>query len=300
MIGTVVNDRTLSILEVALAIEERGFYAVSCGEHTHMPVATVHRYANSADLPDIYKRFPDPWVTLSMAAAVTRTLKVGTSVALLAEHNPIALAKTIATLDYWSSGRVIVGAGYGWNAPEMSNNGIDPKHNKAIFREKVQAMRKLWSEEKASFDGEYVRFTESWCWPKPVQQPGPPVLIGAAPRAYTFRDVAELGDGWMPDATWLGERLAAERLPEALAELRRYMEMAGRRLSDLTIRLSGVAGFKRNTLDDIRDRCPTVSQIDKWEEMGVTEIGLSVPVDDRDMFLGALDVYAELQERVGK
>ena len=114
VIGTVVNDTTLSILEVAPEIEARGFYAISVGEHTHMPVATKHRYANSDDLPEIYKHFPDPWITLAMAGAVTKKIRLGTSICLIPEHNPIVLAKVIATLDYWSNGRVIIGAGYGW------------------------------------------------------------------------------------------------------------------------------------------------------------------------------------------
>jgi alkanesulfonate monooxygenase SsuD/methylene tetrahydromethanopterin reductase-like flavin-dependent oxidoreductase (luciferase family) len=210
------------------------------------------------------------------------------------------LAKTIATLDYWTGGRVVIGAGYGWNAPEMANNGVDPKRNKAIFREKVRAMQALWSQETASFDGEFVQFSESWSWPKPIQQPGPPILIGAAPRAYAFKDVVELADGWMPDATWVGDRLEAERLPAALDELRHRMDEAGRDFSRLTIRLSGVTGFKKDTVEEIRERCPTPAQVAAWADLGVNELGLSVPVLDRDLFLKALDVYAELQAEVNR
>ena len=297
-IGTVLNDQSLSVLEVAPAIEERGFYGMSCGEHTHMPVDTRHQYASSDELPDIYKRFPDPWTTLAMAAAVTERLRVQTSIALLAEHNVLALAKTIATLDYWSGGRVVIGAGYGWNAPEMRNNGVDPKRNKDVFREKVRAMKELWTQETASFDGEFVRFSESWAWPKPVQKPHPPILIGAAPRKYTYRDVAELGQGWMPDATWLGERLACERLPERLEQLRARVAEAGRDPSDLTIQLSGVTGFRKNTVEEIQARCPTPKQVEAWRELGVTALVLGAPLKDRDLFLRSLDIFRELQTAV--
>ena len=167
-----------------------------------------------------------------------------------------------------------------------------------MFRENVRAMKALWTEETASFEGEFVNFTESWAWPKPIQQPHPPILIGAAPREYTFRDVVELGDGWRPDATWVGERLGCERLPESLEVLRERMEEAGRDPKSLTIRLSGVTGFRKDTPEEIKACRPTPQMVENWAALGVTQIGLSAPPKNRDLFLCALDTFAELQAAV--
>ncbi len=169
----ILNDTTLPMREVAPLVEEYGLDALFLGEHTHTPVATVHpQYPGG--LPEFYKRFLDPFVQLAVAAAVTERVRIGTGVLLVAERNPLELAKAVASLDVVSGGRVEVGVGLGWNTLEMVNNGIDPKRRRAIFREKLAVLRRLWTEDVVGVDGEFVRFTDSWVYPKPLQKPHPP------------------------------------------------------------------------------------------------------------------------------
>ena len=292
-IGAVLNDQTLSVLEVAPEIEARGFTSMSVGEHTHMPVATKHKYANSADLPDIYKRFPDPWVTLTAAAACTKKLRLGTSVCLIAEHNPIVLAKTIATLDHLSGGRVDIGAGYGWNPPELLNNGVAFNQRRQVFRENILAMKALWTQETASFEGEFVKFTESWAYPKPAQTPHPPIFIGAQPGPRTFHDIATISDGWMPDRSWLGDRME-----EHFKQLRLACEEAGCNPDDLNFMLSGVNGFRRNTIEEFRERLPSPELIESWRALGIRRINISIPLQERSFMLRCLDATCKLMELV--
>src|SRR3954447_141938 len=188
-IVTQLTDRSPSIVDVARAVEERGFESLWLGEHTHCPVDTVHRYTSGkyaagaktrgGYVPEFYKRMPDPYILLAAAAAATSTLRLGTSVGLPAEHNPLEMAKEVASLDLISGGRFEFGVGYGWSELEASNNGIPFNRRRDVMREKLLAMKALWAQETASFAGEYVNFTESWSWPKPVQRPNPPILLGA-------------------------------------------------------------------------------------------------------------------------
>lgn len=292
-IGAVLNDKTLSVLEVAPEIDARGFHSMSVGEHTHMPVATKHKYANSADLPDIYKRFPDPWVTLTAAAACTKNVRLGTSICLIAEHNPIILAKTIATLDQLSGGRVDIGAGYGWNPPELLNNGVEFKNRRQVFRENILAMKALWAQETAAFDGEFVKFTESWAYPKPAQDPHPPIFIGAQPGPRTFHDIVTISDGWMPDRSWLGDQME-----DHFKRLRIACQEVGRDSGDLYFTLSGVNGFRRNTIEEFRERLPSQDLIEKWRALGFRRINISIPVQERSFMLRCLDATRDVMELV--
>ena len=218
----ITNDSTLSILEVAPLIEAAGLHSIFQGEHSHIPVDTVYPGSAEGTVPDFYKRFPDLFVTLAAAAAVTTTLRVGTGVVLVAEHQPLRLAKAVASLDELSGGRVDFGVGYGWNAPEMVNNGVDPKRRRDVFGEHLRVISALWADDVVEHDGEWSSFTRSWSLPKPRQaghrRPGPPILIGAAAGPKTFEHVLELADGWYPltgpsllDDTARLRTLAAER-----------------------------------------------------------------------------------------
>jgi len=207
------SDRGIAPARAAQAAEAAGFARFSVPEHTHIPVRreTPHPRTGTQELPDDrYLRTLDPWVALSMAAAVTSTIGLGTAVALPAEHDPITLAKTIASLDHLSGGRVVLGAGFGWNLDELADHGVPPGRRRAVVREYLEAMQALWSQDEASYQGEFVSFAGSWAWPKPVQQPRVPILVGAAGTEKTFAWIARSADGWLttPGETDLDAKLA--------------------------------------------------------------------------------------------
>src|SRR4051812_11792453 len=185
---------------VARAAEERGFASYYIPEHTHIPVArtTPWPMGDGAELPMAYARTLDPYVALATAAAVTSRIRLGTGIALVAQHDPIALAKTIATLDLLSGGRFTWGIGFGWNKEEMGDHGVAFSERRDVVREYVEAMAVLWREEVAAYDGKYAHVSPSWAWPKPVQEPRPPVLLGGAAGPKLFAAIAEWADGWMP------------------------------------------------------------------------------------------------------
>jgi probable F420-dependent oxidoreductase len=194
------SDRGIRPAEAARAAEELGFHGFYVPEHTHIPVrrTAAHPGTGGADLPDDrYLRTLDPWVALSMAAAVTSTIRLGTAVALPVEHDPITLAKTIASLDHLSGGRVVLGVGFGWNTDELADHGVPASRRRAALREYLEAMQTLWSWEEASYQGEFVKFDASWAYPKTVSQPRPPVLVGAGGGPRTFEWIARSADGWL-------------------------------------------------------------------------------------------------------
>ena len=190
------TDRSLPVADFARAAAERGFDAVLLPEHTHIPVCTESPYPGGGDLPERYRRTLDPYVALSVVAAQTE-LKIGTCISLVAQHDPIALAKTIATLDFISGGRFSLGVGYGWNVPELANHGREAASRRAIVREYVALMRALWQDTEAEFHGDHANLSPSWAWPKPVQQPSVPVLLGCqlTPRGYA--EIVGWADGWI-------------------------------------------------------------------------------------------------------
>lgn len=193
------SDRGITPAAAAAAAEEHGFASFYVPEHTHIPASrdTAHPATGDSSLPDDrYMRTLDPWVALGTVAAVTERIRLGTCVALPLEHDPITLAKTIASLDHLSGGRVVMGAGFGWNLEEMKDHGVDPSRRRTILREYVEAMRALWTEEQASYHGEFVSFAESWAWPKPAQS-RVPVLLGAAGTDKSFSWLVRSADGWI-------------------------------------------------------------------------------------------------------
>ena len=193
------SDRGITPAAAAAAAEQHGFSSFYVPEHTHIPASrdTAHPATGDASLPDDrYMRTLDPWVALGMVAAVTERIRLGTCVALPLEHDPITLAKTIASLDHLSGGRVALGAGFGWNVEEMRDHGVDPTRRRTMLREYVEAMRALWTEERAAYAGEFVSFGEAWAWPKPAQ-PHLPVLLGAAGTEKAFSWLVRSADGWI-------------------------------------------------------------------------------------------------------
>jgi len=183
--------------ELAQAAEERGFESLWFPEHTHIPTSRKSPWPGGPNLPDVYMQTLDPFMALTAAAAVTKRIKLATGICLVVERDPIHTAKNVATLDYLSGGRFLFGIGGGWNAEEMANHGTAFKTRFALMRERIEAMKAIWTNDVAEYHGEYVTFDPLWAWPNPVQKPHPPILVGgefphAAKRAIAF------GNGWMP------------------------------------------------------------------------------------------------------
>ena len=193
------SDRGITPAAAAKLADDHGFSTFYVPEHTHIPVKREAAHPTTGDetLPDDrYMRTLDPWVSLATAAAVTERVRLSTAVALPVEHDPISLAKTIATLDHLSGGRVSVGVGFGWNTDELTDHHVPPGRRRTMLREYIEAMRALWTQEEAAYDGEFVQFGPSWAWPKPVQ-PHVPVLVGAAGTKKNFTWIARSADGWI-------------------------------------------------------------------------------------------------------
>ena len=198
---------TMSLGELGRRVEAAGFESLFVPEHTHIPVSVGQDHPEGSEWLDACKRFLDPFLALATIAAATTTLKLGTGVCLVAQHHPISLAKTVATLDCLSGGRVLLGIGAGWDEPELANHGVRPGSQWAVMREHLLAMRRIWTEVEASFAGAYVRFAPIWQWPKPVQTPLPVLVGGEGPRV--LERVLEYGDGWLPnDHAEVGDRIA--------------------------------------------------------------------------------------------
>jgi probable F420-dependent oxidoreductase len=283
----ILNDTTLPMRVVAPMVEDHGLDALFLGEHTHTPVATVHPgYPDG--LPEFYKRFLDPFVQLAVAATVTERIRIGTGVVLVAERNPLELAKAVASLDVVSGGRIEFGVGYGWNPLELANNGVHPANRRAVFREKLAAVRRLWTEEAAGFDGRFVRFSESWSFPKPVQVPHPPILIGAAASRATFDDVVDLGDGWYP--------LGSDALPDQMEQL---ATRAGGTLPPVTVvEMEGQRPGAPWYLHDEGLERALGQRARRYADCGVHRMSVGVPADDPERLTRALGQLAAIADSV--
>ena len=211
---------TAGVTDVARLAEARGVESLWAPEHTHLPVDFTSPTPTGSALPEYYKQLFDPFLVLTAAAAVTTRLRLGTGIALVANHDPITLAKQIATLDRISGGRFLLGVGAGWNKEEVENHGVEfaTRWQRAV--EHLEAMKAIWTQDEASYAGKWVNFDRIWSWPKPVQQPHPPILLGTvAPSALVIRHA----DGWLPLSV-----SHPGRLPERIADLRARAEQAGR------------------------------------------------------------------------
>ena len=202
------TDLTSDIRDVARAAEDAGFESLFVAEHTHIPTARATAYPMGGDLPDEYARTYDPFVTLTVAAAVTERLRLGTGVCLVAQRDPIVLAKEVSTLDVLSGGRVLLGVGAGWNVEELAHHGVAFADRFDVLHERVELMQALWAEEEASYDGKHARLEPSWQWPKPVQTHVPVLVGGAGKRAMQM--AVDLRGHWMPmpSKEKLADRLA--------------------------------------------------------------------------------------------
>jgi probable F420-dependent oxidoreductase len=264
------TDLAMSPVDLAREAEARGFHSLYIPEHTHIPISRRTPPPTGGDeLAEEYLRSPDPYIELAGAAAVTETIRLGTGIGLPAQHDPITFAKQLATLDRLSNGRLNLGIGFGWNREEMENHGIDVRRRRERVRETMLAMQRLWSQEVAEFHGEFVDFDASWQWPKPVQQPRPPILIGGGAGPKLFAHIAEYADGWMP--------IGGAGMQAALEALREAMAAAGRDASTLQIVPMGIL--------------PDPAKLDHYASLGVTEAVLRLPSAPRDEVLPALDDF---------
>ena len=223
------TDYGMQPADIGRRAEELGFESLFLPEHTHIPVSRETAYPGGDDLPREYRHIIDPFMGLAAAAAVTERLKVGTGVCLIIERDPIVTAKEVATLDHISGGRFLFGVGAGWNIEEMENHGTDPGTRFRRMRESVEAMRAIWTEDEAEYHGRIIDFDPIWSWPKPVQKPHPPVLVGGLGEKVYDRVVA-YGDEWIPN-----RMKSPEELGERIAELQRRAEAAGRERIPVTV-----------------------------------------------------------------
>ncbi|HZG92394.1 MAG TPA: LLM class F420-dependent oxidoreductase [Pseudonocardia sp.] len=271
---TFLTDYGIDPLALARAVEERGFDALFLTEHTHIPVSRQSPWPGGDELPRRYAHTFDPFVALAAMAAVTERITLGTAVCLVAQHDPIVLAKAVASVDRISGGRFELGVGPGWNREEMANHGVDPRSRTARMREHVLAVRELWTAEEAQFHGRFVDFDPVWSWPKPVRVP--PVLIGGGGPTVLDR-VLEYGDGWIPLRVPLA---GLAEFGARVAELQRRAVAAGRGPLPVTV-YGAVAG---------------AAAVQSYEQAGATRVLYELTdAEDPDQVVRELDRLAELR-----
>ena len=272
-----LTDETMPILDFAHAVEERGLGGLFLNEHTHLPVDhSTSKFPGGGTTPERYARFWDPYIALSFVAAQT-SLEIGTAVSLIGEHDPIALAHQIATLDHLSNGRFVFGVGWGWNREEFANHGKSPKARARVVREWVQVMREIWTNEVAQYDGEFVHLAPSRAWPKPIQKPHPPVILGGPASEKNFRRIAEWCDGWIT----MGQSIIDPKFAEDVALLRRIWEEAGRDPSALRLNL---------VYNPLPDAPPLDECFNRARELGAERFLFHVFEGDADRMLRRLDL----------
>jgi probable F420-dependent oxidoreductase len=276
-ISMFVTDYSITPGELAQAVEERGFESLWFPEHTHIPTSRKSPWGGGRVLPEVYKQSLDPFLALTAAAMTTRRIRLATGICLVVERDPIHTAKQVATIDYLSGGRFLFGIGGGWNAEEMANHGTVFETRFALMRERVEAMKAIWTNDVAEYHGQHVNLEPLWSWPKPVQKPYPPIILGgsfpqAAKRALAY------GDGWMP----IGSRDA-----DVLALLPRFRQMAseaGRDPGSLPVSVFAPP----QELDFLK----------RGRDAGITRVVLLVHTAAREQALKALDSCSTLMQGV--
>ncbi|MFE1554489.1 TIGR03619 family F420-dependent LLM class oxidoreductase [Streptomyces sp. NPDC058734] len=276
-----LTDRTVSPTRLARALEQRGFSGLYLPEHTHIPVSRDTDAPMGGELPAQYGRTLDPFVALGQAAAVTERLHLGTGITLVAQHDPIGLAKQVATVDHLSGGRLTLGIGYGWNVEEAADHGVDWPTRRERVRDHMALMRALWAPEPTAYEGPYGSVRASSAYPKPVQAPrelapgeplyGPRTMIGGAAGPKLFAAIADHADGWLP--------IGGRGLTESVPVLRRVWEDAGRDPKDLQVVPYAVQ--------------PTPGKLGHYAELGIEEVVLQLPSAREAEVLRSLDDFAQ-------
>jgi probable F420-dependent oxidoreductase len=256
------TDYAISMAELAPAAEQLGFESLWVAEHSHIPVSRLSPWAGGAELPKQYWHTMDPFVALTVAATASKTIRLATGICLLIQRDPIHTAKEVASVDLVSNGRFIFGIGAGWNREEMAEHGTEFSTRWKLLREKVEAIKAIWTQDKAEYHGEMVDFRPMWCWPKPLQKPHPPILLGGSGPKILER-VVRYADGWMPNR---GDVLP--RIPE----LQEMARAAGRGHIPVTY-------YPK----------PSASEIERLADAGVERVIYYVPPDGRDEALTKLE-----------
>jgi probable F420-dependent oxidoreductase len=271
------TDYAIQPVELAKAVEERGLDSLFFPEHTHIPTSRRSPWPGGGELPMEYSHTHDLFVALTAAAVATKRIKLGSGICLVIERDPVVLAKEVASLDVISNGRVILGIGGGWNAEEMEDHGTNFKIRWKLLRERVLAMRAIWRNETAEFHGEFVNFDPIWCWPKPVQPGGPPILLGSEAKRC-FERVVDYCDGWIP----INRR--GDQLQEGVQKLREAARNAGRQFEDLQLGVFGVS--------------PREDQAKRFLDWGFSHLIFGLPPAKADKVLPMLDQYAAIAAKL--
>ena len=274
------TDYSMAPGELGRALEERGFDSVWAPEHSHIPVSRASAFPSGGELPRKYYDAMDPFVSLTAAAAATTTLMVGTGVCLVVQRDPIQTAKLVASIDQVSGGRFLFGVGNGWNADEMANHGTAFKTRHKLARERIEAMKAIWTQSKAEYHGEFVNFDPMMAWPKPVQKPYPPILVGGA-FPYGARRALRYGDGWMPHRVRPEYADVADMIPQ-------YRELAAASGRDPASVPVSIWGAKEDMAMLERDR-----------SLGVVRVIVSLDSAKADVILPELDRWAEIILKLG-
>ena len=274
------TEYTMPAAELAVACEERGFESLWVPEHTHIPASRETPWPAGGPLPKEYIHMSDPFSSLAAAAAVTEKILLGTGVSLIIEHEPLYQAKQVATLDRISNGRFLFGVGAGWIREEMQNHGTPPNRRWQVFKEHIEAMKALWTQEEASYHGEFVNFDRVWSYPKPLTVPHPPIILGSMSSKLGRQRVVDHCDGWLPIETLIDD------WPTALADLNERAEKAGRAPDSIPISF-----FCIDTPDEQR--------LERYRDMGAVRTAVRIPTEGREVILPFLDTYAEITQRLG-
>jgi len=269
------TDYSMTPAALARALEERGFDIVWAPEHSHIPLSRKTPFVLGGDLPKRYYDAMDPFVTLTAAAMATKTLKIGTGVCLIAQRDPIQTAKLVASIDQVSGGRFVFGVGNGWNQDEMENHGTVFATRHKLARERIEAMQAIWTQTRPEYHGEFVDFGPMMAWPKPVQKPYPPIMVGGA-FPYSARRAIRYGNGWMPQVT----PTAATPLIELIPRFRQMAAEAGRDPAGLGISIGGQG--------------PDIELIGRYEDLGVERVSATLMSEQEDTILPILDRWAEI------
>jgi len=269
-------DYAIPVTELGPACEDLGFDSLLFPEHTHIPTSRRTPWPGGAPLPKEYSHTLDPFVAIAATAAVTKTLLIGTGICLVMERDPITLAKEVASADFLSGGRVLFGIGGGWNEEEMENHGTKPSLRWKILRERILAMKEIWTKDEAEYHGEFVNFDPIWSWPKPASKPHPPILMGGD-GARTLDRVLDYCDEWMP----IGGRMGGmEHFKARIDELQTRAKAMGR--DRIPVSIFGVA--------------PQPEIIEAYRDMGVDRAIFGLRADAPENALGALKHYAEVMK----